>query len=118
MGRPWLNGFGDVRGPAHVGVREGPSGPAARRRRMPSKEPVRLSDKPVGAIKELVVDLLGQALENDLGGGPLYAAALRSAQDQGLRELWTASLAASGDRVRVLKRALVALGIDPAQETL
>lgn len=70
-----------------------------------------------GADRAKVVDLLGQALQCELGGAQVYAAAIRCAQASSLRAHWVASLARANERARILAEAFATLGLPVEAET-
>jgi hypothetical protein len=65
------------------------------------------------ALRELVL----QALETELGGARIYAAALECATNDELREEWETYAAQTHEHARALREACSALGIDPEEET-
>lgn len=85
---------------------------------MPSKHVARVADAPPqGANKEKVVDLLCQALQAEQGRAAVLDLALRSAQNEGLREHLVRSRARADARVQVLRRVFDELAIPADQAT-
>ena len=69
------------------------------------------------SLNEQVVELLLQSLEHEKGGVQVYAAALKCALNQDLKEEWQEYLEQTEHHVEVLTKACGKLGIDTDKET-
>jgi rubrerythrin len=67
--------------------------------------------------REKLDELLFQALETELGGVEIYTTAVSSAVNEELKREWEEYLEQTTSHVRVVREALVALGLDPERET-
>src|SRR5438552_5744396 len=67
--------------------------------------------------QEQVANLLGEALETELGGVKIYEAAIECAQKEELREEWQEYLGQTREHVEILRNVCQQLGIDADQET-
>lgn len=67
--------------------------------------------------REMVNELLYQALETEIGGQKVYEAAIACAQNEGLREEWTKYLAETRMHETILRETFARIGLDPDVET-
>src|SRR5262249_6256915 len=67
--------------------------------------------------KELLKDLLYQALETELGGVQVYTTALKCALNEDLAREWQEYLEQTQNHVRIMRELLTQIGIDPHAET-
>lgn len=62
-------------------------------------------------------ELLGQALETELGGVKVYETAIRCAQHADLKEEWERYLSQTERHVQIVRGIFDALGLDPEEES-
>jgi len=67
--------------------------------------------------KELLKDLLYQALETELGGVQIYTTALKCALNEDLAREWQEYLEQTQNHVRIMRELLTQIGMDPDEET-
>jgi hypothetical protein len=66
---------------------------------------------------EQLNELIYQALETELGGVQVYTTALRCVENEDLKEEWEEYLEQTQNHVQVVKDLMLALDLDPEQET-
>src|SRR5438132_12357353 len=67
--------------------------------------------------KEQLNELLYQALETELGGVQIYTTALRCVENEDLKEEWEEYLEQTQNHVKIVKKVMNTLGLDPEEET-